>query len=92
MAFVFAFFIGTSVDSFVNVVADRLPAGQSLVRPGSHCPVCHTPLRTFDLLPVTLTRDPATLVVNSHDAHPNELANRLFADDIWSAFYSRPLP
>ncbi len=52
LAFVFAFFIGTSVGSFVNVVADRLPAGQSLVRPGSHCPVCHTHLRTFDLVPV----------------------------------------
>ncbi len=52
LAFVFAFLIGTSVGSFVNVVADRLPAGQSLVRPGSHCPVCHTHLRTFDLVPV----------------------------------------
>ena len=51
-AFVFAFFIGASVGSFVNVVADRLPAGQSLVRPASHCPVCHTHLRTLDLLPV----------------------------------------
>lgn len=49
-------------------------------------------IETVDLLPVTLTRDPATLVVNSHDPHPNELANRLFADEIWSAFYSRPLP
>ncbi|MCI0815565.1 MAG: prepilin peptidase [Chloroflexi bacterium] len=52
MAFVFAFFIGTAVGSFVNVVADRLPAGQSLVRPGSHCPVCDTHLRAFDLVPV----------------------------------------
>lgn len=49
-------------------------------------------IETVDLLPVTLTRDPATLVVNSHDPHPNELANRLFAHEIWSAFYSRPLP
>ena len=52
LALVFAFFIGTSVGSFVNVVADRLPAGQSLVRPGSHCPVCGTHLRTLDLVPV----------------------------------------
>ena len=52
LAFVFAFFIGTAVGSFVNVVADRLPAGQSLVRPGSHCPVCDTHLRAFDLVPV----------------------------------------
>ena len=52
LAFVFAFFIGTAVGSFVNVVADRLPAGQSLVRPGSHCPACDTHLRAFDLVPV----------------------------------------
>ena len=52
LVFVFAFFIGAAVGSFVNVVADRLPAGQSLVRPGSHCPVCHTHLRAFDLVPV----------------------------------------
>ncbi len=52
LAFVFAFFMGAAVGSFVNVVADRLPAGQSLVRPGSHCPVCHEHLRAFDLVPV----------------------------------------
>lgn len=52
LAFVFAFFMGAAVGSFVNVVADRLPAGQSLVRPGSHCPVCGTHLRAFDLVPV----------------------------------------
>ena len=52
LIFVIVFFVGASVGSFVNVVADRLPAGQSLVRPGSHCPVCHTRLRTFDLVPV----------------------------------------
>ena len=52
LAFVFAFMIGTSVGSFVNVVADRLPAGGSLVRPGSHCPACQTHLRTIDLVPV----------------------------------------
>ena len=52
LAFVFAFFMGAAVGSFVNVVADRVPAGQSLVRPGSHCPACHTHLRAFDLVPV----------------------------------------
>jgi hypothetical protein len=39
----------------------------------------------IDLLPVIQGRDPATLVVNTHDPHPNELAHRLFADAIWTA-------
>ena len=52
LAFAFVFVIGASLGSFVNVVADRLPAGQSLVRPGSHCPHCGTHLRLFDLVPV----------------------------------------
>ena len=46
------FFMGASLGSFVNVVADRLPAGGSLVRPPSHCPVCHTHLRPLDLVPI----------------------------------------
>jgi leader peptidase (prepilin peptidase) / N-methyltransferase len=49
---VWAFFIGASVGSFVNVVADRLPHGESLVTPPSHCPVCKTRLKPLDLLPV----------------------------------------
>ena len=39
----------------------------------------------IDLLPVIQGRDPATVVVNAHDPHPNELAHRLFADAIWTA-------
>jgi len=52
MITVFAFVLGASVGSFVNVVVDRLPAGQSLIRPASHCPVCKAPLRVVDLVPV----------------------------------------
>lgn len=40
-----------------------------------------------DLLPVIENRDASKLVVNAHDAHPNEEANQLFADAIWHAFY-----
>lgn len=40
-----------------------------------------------DLLPSIAGRTPSNLVVNSHDPHPNELANKLFADAIWDAFY-----
>lgn len=31
--------------------------------------------------------NPRDLVVNSADAHPNELAHKLFAEAIWNAFY-----
>ena len=38
--------------SFLNVVAFRLPRGESLVRPGSHCPSCGAAVRRYDNLPV----------------------------------------
>ena len=49
---VFGFALGASVASFLNVVADRLPRGQSLVRPASHCPVCNHELRPYELVPI----------------------------------------
>lgn len=41
-----------------------------------------------DLLPTLAGRDAAGLVVNSHDAHPNELAHQLWAQEIWKGFYA----
>lgn len=46
------FVLGTVLGSFVNVVIYRLPRGQSLVRPGSRCPHCGTPVRPADNIPV----------------------------------------
>lgn len=43
---------GLIVGSFLNVCIYRLPRGESLVRPGSHCPACRTPIRWFDNIPV----------------------------------------
>jgi leader peptidase (prepilin peptidase)/N-methyltransferase len=43
---------GLAVGSFLNVVAYRLPLGLSLVRPGSRCPGCETPVRPYDNVPV----------------------------------------
>jgi leader peptidase (prepilin peptidase)/N-methyltransferase len=43
---------GLIVGSFLNVVAWRLPRGGSLMRPGSRCPRCETPLRPYDNVPV----------------------------------------
>jgi len=46
------FLIGISVGSFLNVVADRVPAGESIVRPRSHCSNCGHVLETRDLVPI----------------------------------------
>jgi leader peptidase (prepilin peptidase)/N-methyltransferase len=43
---------GLLVGSFLNVVAWRLPRGESLVAPGSHCPGCEHPVRPYDNVPV----------------------------------------
>ncbi|MEO0855117.1 MAG: prepilin peptidase, partial [Cyanobacteria bacterium J06648_11] len=43
---------GASVGSFLNVVVYRLPNGLSLLKPGSHCPKCQTPLGARDNVPV----------------------------------------
>jgi leader peptidase (prepilin peptidase)/N-methyltransferase len=43
---------GAILGSFFNVVAFRLPRGESLVTPGSHCPDCGTAIRAYDNVPV----------------------------------------
>ncbi len=44
--------LGLAVGSFINVVAYRVPAGLSLVRPGSQCPACGHPVRARHNVPV----------------------------------------
>ena len=44
--------IGAVFGSFLNVVAYRLPRGESLSRPRSRCPGCLTPVRPYDNVPV----------------------------------------
>jgi leader peptidase (prepilin peptidase)/N-methyltransferase len=48
----FIFALGASVGSFLNVVIYRLPRDLSLVRPGSACPVCKTPIAFYDNIPI----------------------------------------
>ncbi|MCE5204370.1 MAG: prepilin peptidase [Actinomycetia bacterium] len=43
---------GLVFGSFANVVIWRLPRGESLAAPGSHCPVCDAPIRWRDNIPV----------------------------------------
>lgn len=47
-----AFVIGASAGSFLNVVADRLPAGESVVTPRSQCSGCGRRIPVRDLVPV----------------------------------------
>jgi leader peptidase (prepilin peptidase) / N-methyltransferase len=49
---VFLFALGACIGSFLNVVVWRLPRGQSLVTPPSHCPKCSHKLAWYDNLPV----------------------------------------
>ena len=49
---VVAALFGAIVGSFLNVVVHRLPAGLSIVFPGSRCPRCGAPIRAKDNVPV----------------------------------------
>jgi leader peptidase (prepilin peptidase)/N-methyltransferase len=46
------FVFGAALGSFLNVVIYRLPLGRSIVRPGSHCPKCQTPIAWYDNIPI----------------------------------------
>ena len=52
MLAVFAFLIGASVGSFLNLAADRVPSGRSIVKPRSFCESCNTQLASKDLIPI----------------------------------------
>ena len=44
--------VGLFLGSFINLAADRIPRGESVVRPASHCRACGRLLNWIDLLPV----------------------------------------
>jgi|SRR5579859_106417 len=50
LAFVFVF--GTVIGSFLNVCITRIPEDVSIVKPGSKCPKCGTPIKPYDNVPV----------------------------------------
>ena len=49
---IFMFIIGTIFGSFYNVIGFRLPKGQSIVFPPSHCPNCNHRLTPIELIPI----------------------------------------
>lgn len=44
--------IGLALGSFISVISHRLPRGQSIIAPPSHCPSCRTSLQVRDLIPL----------------------------------------
>ena len=48
----FAFSFGACVASFLNVVAWRVPRGESIVSPPSHCPKCGAAIRWCQNVPI----------------------------------------
>jgi leader peptidase (prepilin peptidase) / N-methyltransferase len=49
---IFATLFGLAVGSFLNVAIYRLPRGESLAYPGSHCPTCGHALNALDNIPL----------------------------------------
>jgi leader peptidase (prepilin peptidase)/N-methyltransferase len=48
----FAVLLGLLWGSFANVCIYRWPAGKSVVKPGSHCSSCSTPIAWYDNVPI----------------------------------------
>lgn len=49
---IFVFILGTCIGSFLNVCIWRLPRGESLVSPPSHCPKCNYLIQWYDNIPL----------------------------------------
>ena len=49
---VFSFGLGACIASFLNVVIWRVPRGESIVSPPSHCPQCHAPIKWYQNIPI----------------------------------------
>lgn len=49
--YILAFIFGSVIGSFLNVCIYRLPKGESIISPRSHCPHCNTPILWYDNIP-----------------------------------------
>jgi len=52
MLIFFIFIIGLAIGSFLNVCIYRLPRGESLIYPPSHCPECGSLIKWYDNIPL----------------------------------------
>jgi len=49
---VMVFLMGAAIGSFLNVVIYRIPKGENIAFPASHCQSCHTPLKWYHNIPI----------------------------------------
>ena len=49
---IFSFALGACIASFLNVVIYRVPKGESIVRPPSHCPKCNAAIKWWQNIPI----------------------------------------
>jgi len=52
MWYIISIIFGALVGSFLNVCIFRLPKGESIIWPGSHCPHCKNAIKFYDNIPV----------------------------------------
>ena len=50
--YIFAFFFGNTIGSFLNVLIYRMPLGISIIKPNSFCPKCEKPIKWYENIPV----------------------------------------
>jgi len=48
----FIFLVGLAFGSFANVLIRRLPRGESIIKPPSHCPSCKETIKFYDNIPL----------------------------------------
>lgn len=46
------FIVGAVIGSFLNVCISRIPKGESVIHPASHCPKCQAPITFFHNIPL----------------------------------------
>lgn len=52
LPYIFLFIIGIIFGSFYNVVGTRIPNGESIIKPRSHCTNCNHVLKWYELIPL----------------------------------------
>ena len=52
LGIIFSFAIGSCIGSFLNVCIWRIPRGENLSHPGSHCPKCNYEIPSYENIPI----------------------------------------
>ena len=52
MEFIFVFIVGSMIGSFLNVCIYRMPKGESIVFPSSHCTKCNYKIKWYENIPI----------------------------------------